>query len=48
MLTDADQAGYVPEERQLAAEGLLSFDAHPVQQAVEDRVRRLGRLAPTC
>lgn len=42
VLTDTDQGvGYVPEERQLAAEGLLSFDAHPVQQAVEDQVRRL-------
>ena len=42
VLTDVDQGvGYVPEERQAAAEGLLSFDPHPVQDTVEGHVRLL-------
>jgi hypothetical protein len=42
VLTDQDQGvGYVPEERQLAAEGLLSFDPHPVQRMVEGHVQHL-------
>ncbi|HSX59643.1 MAG TPA: hypothetical protein VLF18_05545 [Tahibacter sp.] len=42
VLTDQDQGvGYVPEERQLAAEGLLSFDPHPVQRMIEGHVQLL-------
>lgn len=42
VLTEQDQGvGYVPEERQLAAEGLLSFDPHPVQRMVEGHVLHL-------
>jgi len=42
VLTDQDQGvGYVPEERQAAAEGLLSFDPHPVQRMVEGHVQIL-------
>lgn len=42
VLTDQDQGvGYVPEERQAAAEGLLSFDPQPVQRMVEGHVQIL-------
>ncbi|WP_313913266.1 hypothetical protein [Tahibacter sp.] len=40
--TDQDQGvGYVPEEREVAAEGLLSFDPQPVQRMVEGHVQIL-------
>lgn len=40
--TDQDQGvGYVPEERQVAAEGLLSFDPQPVQRMVDGHVQIL-------
>jgi hypothetical protein len=40
--TDQDQGvGYVPEEREVAAEGLLSFDPQPVQRMVEGHVQLL-------
>lgn len=42
VLTDQDQGvGYVPEERQAAAEGLLSFDPQPVQRMIEGHVQIL-------
>lgn len=42
VLTDQDQGvGYVPEERQAAAVGLLSFDPHPVQRMIEGHVQLL-------
>lgn len=40
--TDQDQGvGYVPEEREVAADGLLSFDPQPVQRMVEGHVQVL-------
>ena len=42
VLTDVDQGvGYVPEERQAAAEGLLSFDPQPVQRMIDGHVQLL-------
>ncbi|MBL8297416.1 MAG: hypothetical protein JNN30_03615 [Rhodanobacteraceae bacterium] len=42
VLVERDQGvGYVPEERQLAAVGLLSFDPQPVQRMVDGHVRLL-------
>lgn len=42
VVTDQDQGvGYVPEERQLAAVGLFSFDPQPVQRMVEGHVQLL-------
>lgn len=42
VLTDRDQGvGYVPEERQAAAVGLLSFDPQPVQRMIEGHVQLL-------